>query len=100
MIPVGHVLLIAIIQFTVGLAGLLVRRSGTVASVCALIMMNSIVLSLGAVLEGPEESSAQAAGMVVLGCMVSFSLVAAAVLYSFHRFKRAVAIDEHDRMRH
>ncbi len=100
MIPVSHVLLFAIVQFTIGLAGMLVRRSGTVVAVCALIMMNSIVLSLGAVLVGPEESSAQAAGMVILACMVAFALISAAVLYSFHRFKRAVALDEHDHMRH
>ena len=99
MIPVSHVLLFSVLQFTVGLTGILVRRSGEVAAVCALIMMNSIVLALGAVLVGPDESSAQAAGMVVLACMVSFALVGAAVLYSFHRFKRAVALDEHDRMR-
>ena len=99
MIPASHVLLLSILQFVIGLVGMLVRRSGTVVLVSGLIMINSVILALCAL--GPRVLGAglQGAGMAVLAVLVSVALVGAAVLYSFHRYRRAVAIDEHDRMK-
>ena len=99
MIPASHVLLIALIQFGIGLVGVLVRRAGMTVLVSALIMLNGVLLALCAVLIGPDGSGSQTAGVVILACMVALALVGAASLYRFHRFRRAVALDEHDRMR-
>lgn len=99
MIPSSHVLLIALIQFGIGLVGVLVRRAGVVVLVSALIMLNGILLAVCAVLTGPDGASSQTAGVVILACMVALALTGVAILYRFHRFRRAVALDEHDRMR-
>lgn len=99
MIPASHVLLVAILQFGIGLVGLLVRRAGMVVLVSALIMLNGVLLALCAVMIGPDGASSQTAGVVILACMVALGLTGAAILFRFHRFRRAVALDEHDRMR-
>jgi NADH-quinone oxidoreductase subunit K len=99
MIPAEHVLLLAILQFTIGLIGLLTRRSGMIVLVSALIMLNGVLIALGAMVIGSAETGAQSAGVLVLAAMVAVALVGSAVLYSIHRFRRAVALDEHDRMR-
>ncbi len=99
MIPASHVLLLAMLQFIIGLTGVLVRRAGMVVLVSALIMLNGVLLAFCAVLAGPFGTGSQTAGMVILAVMVAVALVGAAVLYSFHRFRRAVAVDEHDRLR-
>ena len=99
MIPASHVLLVALVQFTIGLVGLLVRRAGMVALVSSLVMLNAVLLALCAVVSGPVATGAQAAGVALLAVMVALALSGAAVLYTFHRFRRAVALDEHDRMK-
>ncbi len=99
MIPTGHVLLLALLQFGVGLTGLLIRRAGTVMLVSSLIMLNGVLLALAAMLTGSSATGAETACLVVLALMVGVALATAAVLYAVHRFRRAVALDEHDRMR-
>jgi NADH-quinone oxidoreductase subunit K len=100
LIPASHVLLLALLLFTIGLVGLLVRRAGMIALVSSLIMLNAVGLALCAVMADPAFTGAQTAGFVLLAIMVALALVGAAVLYAFHRFRRAVTLDEHDRMRH
>lgn len=99
MIPTGHVLLLALLQFGVGLIGVLTRRAGTTVLVAGLIMLNGVLLALAAMLTEASATGAETACLVVLAMMVGIALVTAAVLYAVHRFRRAVALDEHDRMR-
>ncbi len=98
MIPASHVLLLALLQFIVGLTGVLVRRAGMVVLVSALVMLNGVLLALCAVLAGPSGTGSQTAGVVILAVVVAVALIGAAVLYGFHRFRRVVAVDEHDRL--
>jgi len=99
LIPTSHVLLLALLQFGVGLTGLLIRRAGTTVLVSGLIMLNGVLLAMAAMLTESPATGAETACLVVLALMVGIALVTAAVLYSVHRFRRAVALDEHDRMR-
>ena len=44
MIPASHIMILALLQFTVGLLGLLLRRAGMVVLVSAVVMLNGVLL--------------------------------------------------------
>jgi len=98
MIPSVHVLVLGLLQFTVGLVGLLLRRPGMVVVVSAVVMLNGVLLLLCAT--AAESSLSQVEGVVVLALIVAVALIGSAILYSFHRFRKTVLVDEHDRMKH
>ncbi len=98
MTPASHVLLFATLQVLLGLAGLLTRRTGEVALVSGLVMLSGVLMAFCALAPDLEEGP-QAAGVVVLLLLAALAVVGMAVLYAFHRYRRAVVVDEHDRMR-
>ncbi len=106
MIPYAHVLVLALLQFSLGLAGMLLRRSGIVVLVSALVMLNGIllILSVGAgstfSVFKDHQTICQSAGLVVLAVMIALAAVGICILYTFNRFHKTVDLDEQDRMRH
>jgi NADH:ubiquinone oxidoreductase subunit K len=98
VIPSSHVVLLGLLQFTIGLVGLLLRRSGMVVVVSAVVMLNGVLLVLCATAGGSSPS--QVEGVVVLALAVAVALAGASILYAFHRFRKTVLVDEHDRMKH
>ena len=104
MIPASHILILALLQFTIGLLGLMLRRAGMVVLVSGLIMLNAVLLLVGgASRPDPATGGVQGdpvAGVMVLVVIVAVALCGAAVLYAFYRFRRTVSVDEHDRMKH
>ena len=69
MIPSIHVLILGLLQFTVGLIGLLLRRPGMVVVVSAVVMLNGVLLVLSAT--AGESSLSQVEGVVVLALIVA-----------------------------
>jgi NADH:ubiquinone oxidoreductase subunit K len=106
LIPWEHVLIFALAQFTIGLLGLLLRRPGMVVLVSSLVMLNGVLLALSVAGMGAGTTTSagaaehQVAGVVFLALLVALALTGASVLYAFHRFRRTVSVDEHDRMKH
>jgi NADH:ubiquinone oxidoreductase subunit K len=98
MIPVSHIMILALLQFSIGLLGLLLRRAGMVVLVSVVIMLNGVLLFFCAPSAGGRGS--QMVGVELLALIVAVALTGAAVLYAFHRFRKTVSVDEHDRMKH
>ena len=98
MIPSVHVVILGLLQFSVGLVGLLLRRPGIVVVVSAVVMLNGVLLVLCATTG--ESSLSQVEGVVVLALIVAVALTGSAILYGFHRFRKTVLVDEQDRMKH
>ena len=96
MIPTADILLLALLQLAIGLAGMLLRRSGLVVLCCGLVALAGVVLAFGAVL-GASTSQAQA--LVLLLLLVTVALVGSAILYCFFRFRRTVVLDEQERLK-
>lgn len=99
MIPSSHVLLLGLAQLLVGLLGLVLRRAGLVVLTSGLVMLTGVMLMFCAGIAKTGQTS-QAEGVVVLVAIVAVALTGAAVLYSFHRFRRTVVLDEHDELSH
>jgi len=97
VIPASHVLLLGLAQLLIGLLGLVLRRAGLVVLASGLVMLDGVMLLFCAGI-ARTGSTSQAEGVVVLAVIVAVALVGAAVLYSFHRFRRTVVLDEHDRL--
>jgi NADH:ubiquinone oxidoreductase subunit K len=100
VIPVSHVLLLALMHFIVGLIGLLTRRSGMVVLVSATIMLGGVLLALNTGSDDAAFEDLQSAGVVVLAVMAGLALTGGFVLYAFHGFRRSVALDEHEGLKH
>lgn len=96
MIPESHVLLLALLHLTIGLAGMLLRRSAMVVLCCGVVALAGVLLVFGATL---GDSTSQAGALVVLALLVSLALAGSAVLYTFYRFRRTVVVEEQDRLR-
>lgn len=100
MIPLEHVLWLAILQIGLGLAGLLLRRSGPVVVLAGILMLNGVLLAVAGLAANREGAPLQAPGVVILAHMVLLVISGAAVAYAFERFRRPLNVDEHDRMKH
>jgi NADH-quinone oxidoreductase subunit K len=100
MIPAEHVLLIAMLQFFLGMLGILLRRDGIIMVVSAAIMLNGVLLAFGAGISGLPNQEGGSALMVIIALVIAFLLIGMAVLYSFYRFRRTVLLEEQDRMKH
>ncbi|HOX47141.1 MAG TPA: hypothetical protein PK668_26340 [Myxococcota bacterium] len=98
MTPSSHVLLFAVLQVAIGLAGLITRRTGEVAVVSGLVMLSGVLVAFCALARALGEGP-QAGGVVVLLLLIALAVVGLICLYAFHRYRRAVVVDEHDRMR-
>ena len=99
MIPADHILLLALIQFTLGLLGVLLRRAGMIVLVSAGVMLNGVLLAFCTTISRTGSTS-QADGVAFLIVLLTVALCGSAILYCFHRFRRTVSVDEHDRMKH
>lgn len=100
MIPLEHVLVLAILQTGVGLAGFLLRRSGPVVVLAGILMLNGALLTVAGLAANREGAVLQAPGVVVLALMVMLVISGTAVAYAFDRFRRPLNVEEHDRMKH
>ena len=99
MIPSEHILLLALLQFSLGLLGVLLRRAAMVVLVSLVVMLNGVLLAFCAT-TAQTGSSTQAEGVAVLALLLTAALSGAAVIYAFFRFRRTVCVDEYDRMKH
>jgi NADH:ubiquinone oxidoreductase subunit K len=100
MIPAEQVLLIAVLQFVLGLSGILLRRDGMTMVVSTAIMLNGVLLAFGAGLNRSPDQEGTAVVVLILALVIALLVVGLAVLYSFHRFRRVVLLEEQDRMKH
>jgi len=98
MIPLTHVLVLAWLQFLVGLVGMLLRREGMVVLVSALVMLNGVLMGFASALS-LGKGGTQAEGMIMLLILTAVAVSGAAVLYSFQRFRKTVHVDDFHRMK-
>ena len=98
MIPVDHLVLLSLLQFSVGLAGLLLRRSGVVVLVAGLVMLNGVLLLFGGALAHADQGPPSA--ILLLLAFSALGLGGAAVVYAFHRFRKMVEMDDQGGLKH
>lgn len=100
MIPTEHVLLVAFIQFVIGLLGILLKREGIAMVVSAAIMLNGVLLAFGAGVYGLPNQENGSGVVAILTLVIAVIVSGLSVLYSFYHFRRPVVLEEQDRMKH
>lgn len=100
MIPLEHVMWLAALQASLGLAGLLLRRSGPIVVLAGILMLNGALLMVAGLAADRESAPLQAPGVIILALMALLVIAGVAVAYAFDRLRRPLNVDEYDRMKH
>ncbi|NOZ49463.1 MAG: NADH-quinone oxidoreductase subunit NuoK [Chloroflexi bacterium] len=94
MIPTDYVLILAAVLFTIGAAGVLVRRNALIIFMCVEMMLNSVNLTLVALADLWGNLTGQVFAFVVMAVAAVEVAVGLAIIMAIVRHKDTSNIDE------
>jgi NADH-quinone oxidoreductase subunit K len=98
-VPVGYYLILAAALFTVGLVGLLVRRSIIVMFMCVELMLNSVNLTFVTFARIHGNLDGQVLSFFVMAVAAAEVTVGLALIVNLFRLKASADADEIDGLR-
>jgi NADH-quinone oxidoreductase subunit K len=99
VVPAGYYLILAAALFTVGLVGLLVRRSIIVMFMCVELMLNSVNLTLVTFSRVHGNLDGQVLSFFVMAVAAAEVTVGLALIVNLFRLKASTDADEIDGLR-
>lgn len=93
-IPLSYYLTLSAIMFTIGAAGVLIRRNAIVVFMCIEMMLNSVNLTLVAFSSFLGDITGQVLVFFVMAVAAAEAAVGLAIVIATFRNKRTVNIDE------
>ena len=90
MVPVSCYLTLAAILFTIGVAGVIVRRNAIVVFMCIELMLNSVNLTFVALSKSVGNLHGQVSVFFVMVVAAAEAAVGLAIIISFFRTARSV----------
>ena len=99
VVPVGYYLILAAALFTVGVVGVLVRRSLIVMFMCVELMLNSVNLTLVAFSRIHGNLDGQVLSFFVMVVAAAEVTVGLALIVNLFRLKASTNADEVDALR-
>ena len=93
-IPLTHYLIVSAIMFSVGVAGVLIRRNAIVVFMCIELMLNSVNLTLVAFSAFLGDITGQALVFFAMAVAAAEAAVGLAIVIALFRNKKTVNIDE------
>ena len=99
VVPVGYYLILAAALFTIGLVGLLVRRSIIVMFMCVELMLNSVNLTLVTFSRVHGNLDGQVLSFFVMAVAAAEVTVGLALIVNLFRLKASTDADEIDGLR-
>ncbi|HVM20792.1 MAG TPA: NADH-quinone oxidoreductase subunit NuoK [Egibacteraceae bacterium] len=99
VVPAGYYLLLAAGLFTIGLVGLMVRRSIIVMFMCVELMLNSVNLTLVAFSRIHGQLDGQVLSFFVMAVAAAEVTVGLALIVNLFRLKASTDADAIDRLR-
>ncbi len=94
MIPLSHYLLLSAFMFTVGVAGVIIRRNAIVVFMCIELMLNAVNLTLVAFSSFLGDATGQMLVFFVMVVAAAEAAVGLAIIIALFRNKQTVNIDE------
>lgn len=94
VIPQHYYLVLSAILFTIGVAGVLIRRNAIVVFMCVELMLNSVNLSLVAFSSFLGNPTGQILVFFVMAVAAAEAAVGLAIMISLFRNKQTTNIDE------
>jgi NADH-quinone oxidoreductase subunit K len=99
MVPLSYYLILSAILFTVGAAGVLVRRNALVLFMSVEMMLNAANLALITYSRALDDVEGQVFVLLVMAVAAAEVAVGLSIVVALHRHKATVDVDEHDRLR-
>ena len=94
MPAMNQVLLVSFLLFSVGVAGVLIRRNALIILMCAELMLNAANLNLIAFAQHSGTVAGQAFALMVMGLAAAEVAIGLAIVVALYRRKNTIAVDE------
>jgi len=96
MVSMNHVLMISFALFSLGLAGVLMRRNALIILMCVELMLNAANLNLIAFARHSGTIGGQAFALLVMGLAAAEVAVGLALVVALYRRRETIRVDEID----
>lgn len=96
MTSMNHVLMISFALFSLGLAGVLMRRNALIILMCVELMLNAANLNLIAFARHSGTIGGQAFALLVMGLAAAEVAVGLALVVALYRRRETIRVDEID----
>jgi len=96
MAPLSHYLIISAILFTVGVAGVLLRKNAIIIFMCIELMLNAVNLTLIAFSQFLGNTEGQVLVFFVMTVAAAEAAVGLALMISIYRNKETIDVDTLD----
>lgn len=93
-VPLDYYLILSVILFSIGVAGVLVRRNIIVLFMCVELMLNSVNLSLIAFSQFLGDASGQLMVLFVMAIAAAEAAIGLAIVLALFRLKKSVNIED------
>lgn len=90
----NQVLLVSFLLFSIGVAGVLIRRNALIILMCAELMLNAANINLIAFARHSGTVAGQAFALMVMGLAAAEVAIGLAIVVALYRKKNTVAVDE------
>jgi len=94
MIPVAHILTLSAVLFTIGVAGVLVRRNAIIVFMCVELMLNAVNLAFVGFAYGMQSMVGIMVVFFVLVVAAAEAVVGLAIMLQIFRTRATLNIDE------
>lgn len=96
MAPLSHYLIVSAILFTVGVAGVLLRKNSIIIFMCIELMLNAVNLTLIAFSQFLGNTEGQVLVFFVMTVAAAEAAVGLALMISIYRNKETIDVDSLD----
>jgi NADH-quinone oxidoreductase subunit K len=94
MIPIPHILTLSAVLFSIGVAGVLIRRNAIVVFMCVEMMLNAVNLAFVGFAYGMQSMTGIMVVFFVLVVAAAEAVVGLAIMLQMFRNKATLNIDE------
>lgn len=93
MVPMNQVLLVSFLLFSIGVAGVLIRRNALIILMCVELMLNAANLNLIAFARHSGTVAGQAFALMIMGLAAAEVAIGLALVVALYRKKDTVQVD-------
>jgi NADH-quinone oxidoreductase subunit K len=94
MIPVAHILTLSAVLFSIGVAGVLIRRNAIIVFMCVELMLNAVNLAFVGFAYGMQSMTGVIVVFFVLVVAAAEAVVGLAIILQMFRNRQTLNIDE------
>ena len=93
MVPMNEVLLVSFLLFSIGVAGVLIRRNALIILMCVELMLNAANLNLIAFARHSGTVGGQAFALMIMGLAAAEVAIGLAIIVVIYRTTHSIDID-------